>query len=108
MADDIRGKTALVTGSAQGIGKVIALELAKRGVHVLVNCADSKDKAEAVVREIKEQGGSAEVLICDICSEKDLAEKVTPRQIDILINNARLDPYLRPEGASDGEWFNGH
>lgn len=106
MADDIRGKTALVTGSAQGIGKVIALELAKRGVHVLVNCAHSKDKAEAVVREIKEQGGSAEVLICDICSEKDLAEKVTPRQIDILINNARLDPYLRPEGASDGEWFN--
>lgn len=106
MADDIRGKTALVTGSAQGIGKVIALELAKRGVHVLVNCAHSKDKAEAVVREIKEQGGSAEVLICDICSEKDLAEKVTPRPIDILINNARLDPYLRPEGASDGEWFN--
>jgi len=106
MADDIKGKTALVTGSAQGIGKVIAGELAKRGVRVLVNCAHSKDKAEAVVKEIQEQGGSAEMLICDICSEKELAEKVAPRKIDILVNNARLDPYLRPADASDGEWFN--
>ena len=106
MADDISGKTALVTGSAQGIGKVIAIELANQGVHVLVNCARSKDKAEAVVRQITGQGGSAEVLICDITNEMDLAEKITPRQIDILVNNARLDPYLRPADVSDGEWFN--
>lgn len=106
MADDIAGKTALVTGSSQGIGKVIAKELAKRGVHVLVNCAHSKDKAEAVAKEIQEQGGSAEMLICDICNEKELAEKIAPLKIDILVNNARLDPYLRPKDASDGEWFN--
>ena len=106
MADDISGKTALVTGSAQGIGKVIAMELAKLGVHVLVNCAHSKEKAEAVVRQIGEQGGSAELLICDVTDEKELAEKITPRPIDILVNNARLDPYLRPSDASDGEWFN--
>ena len=105
MADDISGKTALVTGSAQGIGKVIAMELAKLGVHVLVNCAHSKEKAEAVVRQIVEQGGNAEMLICNIADEKELAEKITPRQIDILVNNARLDPYLRPADASDGEWF---
>ena len=106
MADEISGKTALVTGSAQGIGKVIAMELAKLGVHVLVNCAHSKEKAEAVVRQIGEQGGSAELLICDVTDEKELAEKITPRPIDILVNNARLDPYLRPSDASDGEWFN--
>ena len=106
MADDISGKTALVTGSAQGIGKVIAMELAKLGVHVLVNCAHSKEKAEAVVRQIRKQGGSAEMLICSVTNEKELAEKISPRQIDILVNNARLDPYLRPADASDGEWFN--
>ena len=38
MADDISGKTALVTGSAQGIGKVIAMELAKLGVSVCMEC----------------------------------------------------------------------
>ena len=106
MADGISGKTALVTGAAQGIGKAIAMELSKQGAHVLVNCAHSKEKAEAAVRQIKEQGGRAEVLICDITSEKELAEKVAPRPIDILVNNARLDPYLRPGDASDGEWFN--
>lgn len=106
MADDITGRNALVTGSAQGIGKVIAFELAKRGAHVYVNCARSREKAEAVVKKIRDNGGSAELLICDITNEKELAEKIAPLKIDILVNNARLDPYLRPADATDGEWFN--
>ena len=106
MADAIRGKTALVTGSAQGLGREIALALAAEGVHILVNCFHSPAKAEAVCGAIRDAGGSAEVLICDITSEAELREKVAPRKIDILVNNARRDPYARPEGVSDGEWFN--
>lgn len=105
MADDIRGKTALVTGSAQGLGREIALALAAEGVHLLINCCHSPAKAEAVCAAVHAAGGSAEVLICDITSETELREKVAPRQIDILVNNARRDPYARPEGVSDGEWF---
>ena len=103
--DDIRGKLALVTGSAQGIGAVIAKELARRGARVLVNCAHSPDKAAAVCEAIRKDGGDAEVLICSVTDEAELAAKVAPRPIDILVNTARRDPYARPEGVSDGAWF---
>ena len=105
MADDIRGKVALVTGSAQGLGREIALALAEEGVHLLVNCFHSPDKAEAVCETIRATGGSAEVLICDITDEAELRTELSSRRIDILVNNARRDPYARPEGMSDGEWF---
>ena len=106
MADDIRGKVALVTGSAQGLGREIAKALAAAGAHVLVNCFHSPDKAEAVCSGIRASGGSAEVLICSVADEAELREKVASRPIDILVNNARRDPYSRPEGVGDGEWFN--
>ena len=105
MADDIRGKIALVTGSAQGLGREIALALAEAGAHLLVNCFHSPEKAEAVCETIRATGGSAEVLICDITDEAQVQAKRPARQIDILVNNARRDPYARPEGVSDGEWF---
>ena len=56
MADEIRGKTALVTGSAQGLGREIALALAAEGVHILVNCFHSPAKAEAVCGAIRDAG----------------------------------------------------
>ena len=104
--DDIRGKTALVTGSAQGLGRGIALALAAQGVHVLVNCHRSREKAEEVRDAVRAIGGSAEVLLCDITDEAELRDKVTPLPVDILVNNARRDPYARPAGLSDGAWFN--
>lgn len=106
MADDIRGKVALVTGSAQGLGRGIAQALAQAGAHVLINCFHSPQKAEEVCAGIVATGGSAEVLICSVSDETELKEKVSSRQIDILVNNARRDPYSRPEGVGDGEWFN--
>ena len=103
--DDLHGRLALVTGSAQGLGAVIARELARQGARVLVNCAHSPDKAEAVCRAIQAEGGDAEVLICSVTDEAELQAKVATRPIDILVNNARRDPYARPEGVSDGAWF---
>lgn len=103
--DDIRGKTALVTGSAQGLGRGIALALAAQGVRVFVNCRRSPEKAEAVRDAIRAAGGSAELLLCDVTDETELRDKVAPQPVDILVNNARRDPYARPEGVSDGEWF---
>ena len=103
--DDLHGRLALVTGSAQGLGAVIAKELARRGARVLVNCAHSPGKAAAVCEAIQKDGGDAEVLICSVTDEAELQAKVATRPIDILVNNARRDPYARPEGVSDGAWF---
>ena len=49
----LEGKIALVTGASRGIGRAIALELAKNGANVVVNYAGSQGKAEDVVNEIK-------------------------------------------------------
>ena len=49
-------KSALVTGASRGIGRSIALQLAEDGFNVAVNYAGNKEKAEAVVKEIKEKG----------------------------------------------------
>lgn len=108
--ESLQGKIALVTGSSQGIGRVIAIELAKAGATVIVNCFHNKDKAEAVVQEIKAIGGDAQAQVCDVSSEsavKELFDTIIAQfgKVDILVNNARLDPWQRKSASSDGEWF---
>ncbi len=88
-------KTAIVTGASRGIGKAIALELASRGIFVIVNYNGSKDAAEAVCEEIKAKGGEAVAYQCDVsdftaCGEffKEITKSYG--RIDILINNAGI------------------
>ena len=61
-----RAKIALVTGASRGIGRQIALTLAKEGAVVIVNYNGSAAKAEEVVREITEAGGTAEAVQCSV------------------------------------------
>ena len=108
--EDIKGKNVLITGASQGLGAVIAEFFAAKGARVFVNCAHGVEKAEGVAKTIKEAGGDAVVFQCDISNENELNAKLETLQkqyggIDILINNARLDPYLRKAEMSDGEWF---
>lgn len=75
MSDELTGKRALVTGSAQGLGRSIAEALAEQGCRVLINCAHSPEKAETVCRVLREKGFVAEQLICDITNEAEVREK---------------------------------
>ena len=91
----LTGKIALVTGAARGIGKEIALTLAGSGATVIVNYNGSKERAEAVVSEIKANGGEAEAIQCNVAdfeaSEamiKDVLAKYG--KVDILVNNAGI------------------
>ncbi len=106
---ELKGKNALVTGSSQGIGRVIAQTLAEQGCRVWVNCAHSRENAERVAEEIRTSGGSADTVLCDVSNEQAVESMFEYLQekggIDILVNNARLDPWQRKKEMSEGEWF---
>lgn len=89
------GKSAIVTGASRGIGREIALLLGKEGARVAVNYSGSKDKADEVVKLIKESGGEAFAIQADVSdadSVKNMIDKTveTFERIDILVNNAGI------------------
>ncbi len=91
----ISGQTAIVTGASRGIGRSIALSLGREGAEVIVNFSSSPEKAEAVVKEIKDAGGKAYSIQADVSQESDV-EQMTKivldksNRIDILVNNAGI------------------
>lgn len=91
----LTGQIAVVTGAARGIGRAIALELAKRGATVVVNYSGSKEAAEGVVNEIIAMGGNAEAKQCNVAdfeATAQFAKEVLDKygRIDILVNNAGI------------------
>jgi len=88
------GKTALVTGASQGIGRAVALRLAKDGINVAL-AARNEEKLKEVAHEIAAAGGSAQVFALDIANEESIkttAKSVLARfgKLDILVNNAGI------------------
>jgi 3-oxoacyl-[acyl-carrier protein] reductase len=86
-------KVAVVTGASRGIGRAIAMELARRGAQVIVNYNSSKETAEEVVNAIKSEGGKAIAIQADIGDFEQAGELVQAaveafQSIDILVNNA--------------------
>jgi 3-oxoacyl-[acyl-carrier protein] reductase len=84
-----------VTGASRGIGRAIAIELAKRGVDVVVNYQHRVDDAHAVEAEIRALGCSSIVVQADVSLEPDVARLVSLAEsqfghIDILVNNAGI------------------
>jgi retinol dehydrogenase 12 len=92
--DDQAGRTFLVTGANTGIGRVTAVELARRGGHVVLGCR-SPTKGQPVVDSIRAAGGSAELLEVDLASFASIrsaAKNLLAREpkLDVLVNNAGL------------------
>lgn len=92
---DLKGKVALVTGAARGIGKEIALTLAFQGADVIVT--DIAETVSDVAKEIEELGVKSLALKCDVSNQeevlnvqKQVIEKF--QKLDILVNNAGIYP----------------
>jgi 3-oxoacyl-[acyl-carrier protein] reductase len=91
---DLSGKTALVTGASQGIGRVIASQLAERGARVVL-AARSADKLASLAEEIAAAGGEAHALSLDVSAPETVPDQLAAlpeewSQIDILVNNAGI------------------
>ncbi len=84
----IGGRTAVVTGSGAGVGRAIAMHMARAGAEVWINDLDLA-KAEQVVAEIEAEGGAAHPVVADVCDPASVHAMVaTTGPIDILVNNA--------------------
>jgi NAD(P)-dependent dehydrogenase (short-subunit alcohol dehydrogenase family) len=101
--NNMDGKTALVTGAGRGIGRAIALGLARSGARLAL-VARSRDELEQAAGQVQELGGKALVIVADVGSPGQLAAAAGRARgelgdVDVLINNAAV---VTPMGASAG------
>jgi NAD(P)-dependent dehydrogenase (short-subunit alcohol dehydrogenase family) len=107
---DLKGKKAVVTGGAQGIGAQICRELAAGGADVLINYFSSKAKAEALAQELKSvYGVEAYSMQADISKAEEVDKLFTCAdahlgKVDILINNAGVENVAHVLDLEECEW----
>jgi NAD(P)-dependent dehydrogenase (short-subunit alcohol dehydrogenase family) len=104
----LSGKTAIVTGARRGMGRAIALALAREGANVVVSDVSQED-CQKVVDEIEKLGRKGLALKCDVSSRNDVEDMVKRTvaefgRVDILVNNAGIltfKPFLE---LTDEDW----
>jgi NAD(P)-dependent dehydrogenase (short-subunit alcohol dehydrogenase family) len=108
--DRVKGKVAIVTGGASGIGKASAILLAKEGAEVAVTDI-SDDAGKEVVEEIKKNGGTADYWHMNVADEKEVEKAFTEiydryGKINILVNNAGIPGSMTPTHELPTEEWN--
>ncbi|NTU28419.1 SDR family oxidoreductase [Bacillus tequilensis] len=107
--EQVKGKTAIVTGASRGIGRVIAEQLADLGIKVAVNFSSSPEKAEEAVEGIKKKGGEAVAIQADLSKVAGVESLFTKTieafgKVDILINNAGVNIYKPIEEVTEEDF----
>ena len=109
---ELSGKSAIVTGSAVGVGRATALELARRGANVVVNYSRSEQEARETVAEVERLGAKALLVRADVSQDREVRELVE-RTVDafgslhVLVNNAATTAFVNfadLEGLTEEQW----
>jgi 2-hydroxycyclohexanecarboxyl-CoA dehydrogenase len=105
---NLEGKVAIVTGGGQGVGRGIALALAKEGAKVVI-CGRHLKTLRAVKAEIQQRGGEALAVVCDVSKDEDIQRMVdrTVKKfgtVDILVNNAQTVAIGPVDTLPDSSW----
>ena len=105
----LKGKTAVVTGSGRGLGKSIALKLAQMGANIVLNDIVSSDAIDSTAEEFKAAGYNVLVTKGDVRSESDVKDMVSKAveafgSVDILVNNAGITKDKPMAMMSEQDW----
>ena len=103
-----KDRVSIVTGAAQGLGRAIAMELARRGSHIVV-CDVNLEGVKGVAEEVKALGRKALALKVDVSRPSDVSEMVDRvvkdfGRIDILVNNAGICQVVTIEEMTEEDW----
>jgi 3-oxoacyl-[acyl-carrier protein] reductase len=109
MDDSLRGRVALVTGAGRGIGRGIALELARAGCRVAVNYVTEPEQADATVAEIQALGAQAMSIQADVSVASAVTSMIARvvvefDALDILVNNAGIQSWKPLLDVTEAEW----
>ena len=109
MSFELDGKTALVTGASKGVGRGIALELARQGARVAVNYSKDAAGAEETVAAIAASGGVAFAVAGDVSKAEDAERMIGSAaarfgRLDILVNNAGVQTWKPLLELTESEW----
>ena len=106
----LQGQTAIVTGASRGIGRAIALELAADGANVVVNFRSKREQAEAVVRQIEDEGGLAFAHAADVSNREEVRAMIAavhaswPGSLAIVVNNAGVNADRTFRKMDEDQW----
>ena len=106
---ELRGKVALVTGSSRGIGRAVAMELAKAGTDVAVNFLKNENEARVTLEQVVAAGRRGILLQADVSKAGDITGMVETLEkelgaVDILVNNAGMARHQSMEEIKESDW----
>ncbi|MEV5986481.1 glucose 1-dehydrogenase [Streptomyces sp. NPDC052051] len=106
----LKGKTAVVTGGSRGIGRAIVERLCGDGAHVVFTYRADEEAAEAVVREVRANGGQARAMRLDLADPEGPEELMAAAEarlggLDILVNNAAVSHARMPLAETEVAFF---